>query len=369
MINYKKLGVRKSSERNQAVTMPFVKNTTKRKQPITTPHPAQTRLAHTLPAQIFYLPTYIPTAASLTKTAPSTQHPKEHRSMQDPNPEISQHILSSAPMAMLITDDAGLVLWCNETLSHWIGSPANGCIGHTETEILNIDEPADAKIHILTNNGPFSLGKTASGNPRRVMRCALLPLDGQHSVIYIDVSEEEALRAERTQLAQQLEQHNTVDNISGLLNEHAVNMGLEPLLSRSRRYQNPLSVVTMNVMNFEQINGSAGQVGVDKTIVAVSQLLRDQMRWADLVGRFDSGQFVFVLPETDKIAAIALANKISTQLKNLNISIDDQLTAHPQVCFGVTAWEKGDDIRLLLARSDSALQTALQKGVSAVEAA
>lgn len=289
--------------------------------------------------------------------------------MEEPNLEISQHIINNAPMAIIITDDAGLVLWCNETLAAWSNCTTSSCVGRTETTMLGISEQADISTQVPTSNGPFSLGQTKSGEQRRIMRCPLPALNGQQTIFYIDVSEEESLRAERTQLAQQLEQHNTVDAISGLLNDLAIEKGLEPLVSRSRRYQNPLSVVTMNVINIEEINTTAGQVAVDKIIVAVSQLLRDQMRWADLVGRLDSGQFIFVLPETDKAAAVSLANKIASQLNALTVMIDEQLSLQPQACFGVAAWEKGDDTRLLLSRSDDAAQTATQNGGFSVEAA
>lgn len=289
--------------------------------------------------------------------------------MEDPNLETSHHILNNSPMAIIITDDAGLVLWCNETMGTWTNCSASSCIGRTETTILGIRELANASTHIPTSNGPFNLGQTQSGENRRILRSPLPPLNGTQTIFYIDVSEEETLRADRTQLTQQLEQHNTVDAISGLLNDRAIHKGLEPLVSRSRRYQNPLSVVTMNVINTAEINNTAGQVAVDKIIVAVSQLLRDQMRWADLVGRLDSGQFVFVLPETNKDAAVSLANKIAKQLNSFNVMVDDQLTVQPQACFGVAAWEKGDDIRLLLERSNEAVQTAIQSGGFSVEAA
>lgn len=90
------------------------------------------------------------------------------------------------------------------------------------------------------------------------------------------------------------------------------------------------------------------------------------MRWADLVGRLESGQFVFVLPETDREAASALAHKLATQLRTLNISVDSDLAVQPQACFGVAAWEKGDDLRLLLTRSNEAVQAAIQDGAFAV---
>ncbi|MDT8383621.1 MAG: diguanylate cyclase [Gammaproteobacteria bacterium] len=288
--------------------------------------------------------------------------------MEDPTLDFSHHILNHVPMAIIITDDAGLVLWCNDTMANWTQCLASSCLGRNEASILGSTAQANSSLQIPTSNGPFTLGQTSSGEPRRVMRCPLPALDGLQTVCYLDVSDEESLRKERTQLAQQLAQHNTVDTISGLLNDNAIHSGLEPLISRSRRYQNPLSVVTMEITNFPQINIAAGQVAIDKVIIAVSQLLRDQMRWADMVGRLESGQFVFVLPETDRVAAIALAHKLSTQLSTLNISVDEHLAVQPQACFGVAAWEKGDDIRLLLTRSSEAVQTAIQGGAFSVQA-
>lgn len=288
--------------------------------------------------------------------------------MDNPSLETSQHIINHAPMAIIIIDDAGLVLWCNETMGTWTGCETSSCVGRNETKILGVGNQSGSNNQIPSTNGPFVLGQSGSGD-RRVMRCSSPLKNGKQTIFYIDVTEEEILRSERTQLTQQLEQLNTADAISGLFNDRAIQKGLEPLVSRSRRYQNPLSVVTMEITNFEQVDIAAGQVGVDKVIVAVSQLLRDQMRWADLVGRLDSGQFVFVLPETDKSAAVALANKLATQLNNLQVPVDEQLSVQPQACFGVTAWEKGDDIRLLLQRSNEAVLVAKQNGEFSVEAA
>jgi diguanylate cyclase (GGDEF)-like protein len=280
--------------------------------------------------------------------------------MDIPSAKISHRILSQAPMGITIIDDAGLILWCNQTLSRWAQARADNCVGYTEAALLQQDNPSG----VLQYNGPHRLD---SG--RWVLRFPLPPVAGQQAICYLDVTEEESLRNERTQLAQQLEQHNTVESVSGLLNARAISLGLEPLVSRSRRYQNPLSVVTMVVINLDNISADEGQVAADKMVAAISHLLRDQMRWADLVGRLDSGQFVFVLPETDRQAAVALANKIARQLSELYVQVDDLHRHRPEACFGVTAWSKGDDSGLLLSRSADAALAASQQGAFSVETA
>jgi diguanylate cyclase (GGDEF)-like protein len=289
--------------------------------------------------------------------------------MDEPSLDISQHILTHSPMAIVITDDVGLVLWCNKTLTSWLETAPGHCIGRTELALLGKNATQNQTATMPANNGPFTLGYTQPGVERRVVRYPLPPQNGQYTVCYLDISEEEALRNERNQLAQQLAQHNTVDPVSGLLNNHAIDKGLEPLISRSRRYQNPLSVVTMDITNLPEVTQTTGQVAADKIVVAVSQMLRDQMRWADMVGRLGSGQFVFILPETDKEAAVALANKLAGQLNDFTVTLDEQTTAQAMACFGVASWSKGDDARLLMSRSFDAAQTARQHGVFTVEAA
>jgi diguanylate cyclase (GGDEF)-like protein len=272
--------------------------------------------------------------------------------METPSLDISLQIMSQSPMGIAITNRAGNILWCNDTLASWAGSSA---AGQTEAQLLNTDSPGA---------GPHRLG-----SDRWVMRCPLEAIDDQQAICYLDVSDEELLRREVNLLAQQLEQHNTVDPVSGLLNERAINKGLEPLVSRSRRYQNPLSAVTMKVTNLDALLQSGGQVPVDKAVRSISYLLRDQMRWADLVGRTDDGHFLFVLPETDLEASIALANKIAAQLREMRISLDDNTPYHPEACFGVATWTRGDDGNLLLNRSAEAAQAAIQNGAFAVQAA
>jgi diguanylate cyclase (GGDEF)-like protein len=289
----------------------------------------------------------------------------ETLSMEKPDLETSLHILANAPMGIAITDEDGFVLWCNDTLATWSGNTPGDCIGRTEKGFLN----CGGSTSVPQNNGPFPLGDASNGRQRWIMRCPITNDNGQLTIYYLDVTEEEHLRQERTLLAKQLDQHNTVEPMSGLLNQRGIHLGLDPLISRSRRYQNPLSVVTMLVNNIDGIQQSVGQVAADKMILMVSQLIRDQLRWADLVGHLESGEFIFVLPETDQPAAIALANKLADRLNELEIMVDGPHARKPEACFGVASWNKGDDGKQLLARSADAAISASQQGAYSVSAA
>ena len=90
------------------------------------------------------------------------------------------------------------------------------------------------------------------------------------------------------------------------------------------------------------------------------------MRWADLVSRAEDNRFVFILPETDKDAAVHLARKINANISELHVTYED--TPLPMnACFGVSAWEKGNDSVLLLRHANQSLDLAKENGPGSIQ--
>ena len=143
---------------------------------------------------------------------------------------------------------------------------------------------------------------------------------------------------------------------------------LEPLVSRSRRYNNELSVIAMEITNLDSIVDDMGPDAASYSVVEISRLLKDQLRWADVISRVEYNRFIFVLPETGKDAAVHLANKVSGQVSNLEIKFEDNEPFHLHAGFGVSGWEKGNDSVLLLRKANQALDTAKEKGNNTIEA-
>jgi diguanylate cyclase (GGDEF)-like protein len=280
--------------------------------------------------------------------------------MYSPNRNESLHILEHAPVGLLITDAKGVIAWANHTLAQWLGRRPDDLVGKTEISLILKDVPDGAII----GNGRYQIGAE-----RWLQRTLITLPNGLQAICYLDISEEQRLRHDRNVLAQQLEHFDTIDPVSGLLNEQAIGKNLDPLVSRSRRYHNPLSLVTMELTSLAAVIDKNGQAAADKAVLAISQLLRDQVRWADLLGRLESGRFVFVLPETDHGSAMALAAKLAHALSRVEIDVGDAQALRPNASFGVTSWNKGDDASSLLSRSGEAAQNASRRGAFAIEAA
>ena len=94
----------------------------------------------------------------------------------------------------------------------------------------------------------------------------------------------------------------------------------------------------------------AGDAG-GQARVQVSYLLKDQTRWADLVGCNSDGAFILILQETTQDSALLLVDKLSAHLRR--ISQDHETTI--DACYGVTQCQKNDDAETILERAEHAL--------------
>lgn len=172
-----------------------------------------------------------------------------------------------------------------------------------------------------------------------------------------DVTEQQRLNNECDRLATELARVGTRDNLTSLPNQKAMDQALEPLISRSRRYENPLSVIRVRIADQEGLSAKAGPHAHDSAMVKVAQTLRDQVRWADMVGRYDSSEFLLILPETPEEAARTLVEKLTSKVAEIDLAESGTTKIPCSVRFGAASWQKGDDARLLLNRASTNLGT------------
>ncbi|MCU7799718.1 MAG: diguanylate cyclase [gamma proteobacterium symbiont of Lucinoma myriamae] len=129
----------------------------------------------------------------------------------------------------------------------------------------------------------------------------------------------------------------THDSVTGMFQT------LSSEVSRSRRYNNPLSIVLMTV-DYQSCSAAMEQENIEQLRLMISQLLKDQIRWADIVGHLNEFDFVLLLPETVYESAEVLIRKINDRLCNMTID-----TQH--ISYGISQWQKGDDVNMFLNRA------------------
>jgi len=259
--------------------------------------------------------------------------------------DLANHLADMSPMGIVVTDQSNKITWINRSMCEFVSVPKDALVGQDYAELTTkyldgfAEHPDLWKVSNIVsrqNRWLISLDCPTDG----------LSLDG-NAQYFADVTELMKLKTEAKNLKDQLENNSTADTLTGLLNKKALMQSLEPQVSRSRRYSNPLSVIAMEIESYKTPDTNVTPV-TDQVLTAVSFYLRDQMRWVDLVGRTQDNEFTLILPETSEEDALKLAHKINVRIQSLSLPESPDITISVNAKFGVCSWEKGDDTGMLL---------------------
>ncbi len=119
----------------------------------------------------------------------------------------------------------------------------------------------------------------------------------------------EAARLERT------ERSAVSDPLTGLGNRRRFSDCLALEVRRSSRYRLRLSLLLLDLDEFKQINDRHGHLVGDLVLERVGRVLRRAVREADIACRFGGEEFAVVLPETDRLGALAVGERIRTRIE------------------------------------------------------
>ncbi|PIO47874.1 MAG: hypothetical protein CMR00_07725 [[Chlorobium] sp. 445] len=120
------------------------------------------------------------------------------------------------------------------------------------------------------------------------------------------------------QLQQQLEERANKDFLTGVYNRHRFTELFEHEIHSASRYKRPLSVAMIDIDKFKEINDKYGHKMGDFALVCISDLLKQQLRASDIIGRFGGDEFVVVMPETDEAQAKVTFARIQKALEAFN---------------------------------------------------
>ncbi|MEE9422662.1 MAG: diguanylate cyclase [Gammaproteobacteria bacterium] len=260
------------------------------------------------------------------------------------NPQEAQSIFESCPIPAVILDAQGLILGINQAFAQLSGVQNTNDL--TGKQINSITSPG---LKQLLTTFPKLEWEDDTGRIRNInVRRVTLNEDGTKEVRYfVDRSEIIQLENSHTVLEEKLQQNLLTDPATGLLNQRGIILALEPQIARCRRYNSTLSVVLMAV---------DASIDREKLLIEVSRMLKDQLRWADLVGCTENQEFMLALPETPETAAVQLTNKLVPLLEDTCNNCFPETSIWS--CFGIAGWRKSDNAPSLLQRASNALTQA-----------
>ncbi|MEG8635390.1 GGDEF domain-containing protein [Klebsiella pneumoniae] len=165
---------------------------------------------------------------------------------------------------------------------------------------------------------------------------------------------------ENMQLIQRLESIANQDALTGTANRRALNAYLAAIWQQ----KTPLALMMIDVDYFKRYNDRYGHQAGDECLSSVAQVLKMAVRAeCDLVARYGGEEFVVVLPGVSLAHATAIAERIQQKIREAGLPhAASAVASEVTVSIGIVASDGTVPIETLIARADSALYQAKNKG-------
>lgn len=171
---------------------------------------------------------------------------------------------------------------------------------------------------------------------------------------------------ENAELHQEREKQAVTDGLTGVNNRRSFNENLQKEFERARRYDQPLSLVIVDLDFLKKINDQYGHMAGDEAIRAIGGVLKLSSRSTDFVARYGGEEFCLLLPNTGIEMAEQLAERLRRKINEItvtgygNISASLGVSNFPLHC---------NDAEELFGTADAALYKAKQGGRNCVKVA
>lgn len=178
-----------------------------------------------------------------------------------------------------------------------------------------------------------------------------------------------AMVIDNARLAARLRELSTLDGLTRLLNHRSIFSRLHSEMERARRYRLPLSIILCDIDFFKQINDKHGHLAGDAVLRQLSEILGDQLRTADAVGRYGGEEFLLVMGNTDLDAACVAARRLRRAIAETEFHVSSATAIHLTASFGVATVNELESVRTpeaLVSIADDRLYTSKSRGRNSV---
>jgi diguanylate cyclase (GGDEF)-like protein len=156
----------------------------------------------------------------------------------------------------------------------------------------------------------------------------------------------------------------TTDPLTGLFNRgHFARLG-EREIARCRRHHLHFAVVLIDLDRFKVVNDRYGHLVGDLALRKVADCMRKTIRDVDVACRYGGDEFVLLLPETERLGAYVVADRLRTRIRE---EFSGQATGDARVDLttsgGIAVFpQDGRELPTLMERADEGLYEAKRSG-------
>src|SRR5207245_4522982 len=128
------------------------------------------------------------------------------------------------------------------------------------------------------------------------------------------------------------------DDCTGLYNARHLYKVLETEVYRSSRFGYEFTVLFIDLDHFKQVNDTYGHLIGSKLLAEIGYLIKAQLRLIDYAFRYGGDEFVVLLPQTGKDAALVVAKRLRDNLRVSAFCKEEGLNLNVRASIGVATY-------------------------------
>lgn len=141
------------------------------------------------------------------------------------------------------------------------------------------------------------------------------------------------------------------DELTGLYNRHYLRDELTRMTAHATRNHGSFAIISLDVDHLKVINDTRGHQAGDALLRAVADALRAVLRAEDVAVRMGGDEFVILVPDADRAAAVSVVSRVKHRLAGSAANAGS-------VSAGIAVWRRGADPDVTLHEADEELYRA-----------
>ncbi|MDP3979880.1 MAG: diguanylate cyclase [Chlamydiota bacterium] len=173
---------------------------------------------------------------------------------------------------------------------------------------------------------------------------------------------------EDTPTYEQLARMAFYDPLTGLPNYRFFTMRLSEEVKRAQRYKHLVSLAMIDIDQFKAFNDTYGHPEGNRALQHASHLMRSTIRDTDIIVRYGGDEFACIFPETTKLSALRLVERIRRKVKTNPIQFSNGSSIPLTLSIGLATYPRDALLGDLLNCADKGLYLSKKHGRNRITA-
>jgi len=172
-----------------------------------------------------------------------------------------------------------------------------------------------------------------------------------------------AIAIENARAMQRIQELSITDDCTGLYNARHLSTVLAEEVPRSQRFGYEFSVLFLDLDHFKRINDEYGHLNGSKLLAQFGRHLRENLRLVDAAFRYGGDEFVVLLPQTNKDAAILVARRLVATFSTARWLAIEGAPIAMSASIGIATYpQDGSTSQAIVQRADEMMYRVKQSG-------